>query len=220
VFAQRSSEKDLREKKCSARSSPEQAMPVSSAARGAAPALEVSSAGGHADRKEPSPALATPIPEALAAAVMPHRDALYTRALRLSGNRERARDLVQDTIERALRRRESFVSGTNLRAWLMTILTNRFLDLVRRDKLAAEVAIDDHDVAAEPLPEARVSPERLRAAVAALPDDLREVVTLHALDGRGYRDIAEQLGIPIGTVGTRLARARSRLLLELREETP
>ncbi|HVV86657.1 MAG TPA: RNA polymerase sigma factor [Kofleriaceae bacterium] len=156
-------------------------------------------------------------PQDLAADVASHHDALYARALRLCGNADQARDLVQDTVERALRRRDTFVAGTNLRAWLMTILSNRFLDVVRRDRIVKVVAIDDRDVAAEPPPpEARVSPEQLRAAVDALPPELREIVTLHALEGLGYRAIADRLRLPMGTVGTRLARARAQLHAALR----
>lgn len=163
------------------------------------------------------PAAEPSILDDLATRVAAHHDALYARALRLCGDADRARDLVQDTIERALRRRESFVAGTNLRAWLMTILGNRFVDVVRRDRVAREVAIDDGEVAAEaPTAAARVSDDELRAAVAALPRELREVVTLHALEGLGYREIAERLAMPIGTVGTRLARARGQLLAALR----
>lgn len=162
---------------------------------------------------------ASPSSDELAAAVASHRDALYGRALRLCGDGEQARDLVQDTMERALRRRESFVAGSNLRAWLMTILANRFLDVVRRARIVRVVAIEDREVAAEPPAEARVSAEQLRAAVAALPDELREIITLHAMDGLGYRAIADRLGLPMGTVGTRLARARAHLQTALRAAT-
>ena len=186
--------------------------------------LDLASGVGHAGGEcEAVPAGSPSIVDDLAAAVAAHQDALYARALRLCGNADRARDLVQDAIERALRRRESFVAGTNLRAWLMTILSNRFVDQVRRERVVREVAIEDREVAAEPPPaEARVTDEQLRAAVAALPADLREVVTLHALEGLGYRAIALRLRLPMGTVGTRLARARGQLLVALRaaEEAP
>jgi len=130
----------------------------------------------------------------------------------------RASDLVQDTLERALRKRASFLPGTNVRAWLLTIMTHLFLDQLRRKQIVSEVAsLDALEIAADPpVPELRVTTEELQAAVAELPEELRAVVRLHDLEGLGYRAIAERLGIPMGTVGTRLARARARLHTVLR----
>src|SRR5262245_27749219 len=83
--------------------------------------------------------------------VASQQDALMGRAMKLCGDPDRARDLVQDTLERALRKRASFIPGTNVRAWLMTILTNRFLDQLRRKKVVTEVAIvESLDVAEDP----------------------------------------------------------------------
>jgi RNA polymerase sigma-70 factor (ECF subfamily) len=146
-----------------------------------------------------------------------HQEALLARAIRLCADQDRARDLVQDTLERALRKRAAFVPGTNARAWLMTLLTNLFLDQLRRSKVVIEVGIESHDVVDDTPPdELRVTPEQLRGAVAALPNELREVIELHDLEGLAYRAISDRLGVPMGTVGTRLARARSRLQVALR----
>jgi RNA polymerase sigma-70 factor (ECF subfamily) len=138
------------------------------------------------------------------------RDALERRALRLSGNLEEARDLVQDTFERAWKLLDRFEPDMPPRAWLMTVLTNLFLDRVRHKRVAGEVPLSSDDVAfEEPPPE--VAPGEALAAVERLPSDLREVVELHDLRGMRYREIAERLSIPIGTVGTRLVRARAAL---------
>lgn len=151
--------------------------------------------------------------------ILAQHDLLLTRALRLAGTTEGAHDLVQDTIERALRRRASFVVGTSVRGWLLTILSNRFIDQMRRRQVVREETIGDHDVAADaPTTDLPVTADQLRAAVAALPDELRELVTLHDLEGKSYRDIAAALGVPMGTIGTRLARARAKLYQMLSAE--
>jgi len=155
------------------------------------------------------------------AMILAQHDLLLARAHRLAGTVEAAHDLVQDTIERALRRRDSFVVGTSVRGWLLTILSNRFIDQMRRRQVVREEAIGDHDVAVDaPTTELPVTADQLRAAVAALPSELREVVTLHDLEGKSYRDIAAALGVPMGTIGTRLARARTKLYQALRAEAP
>jgi RNA polymerase sigma-70 factor, ECF subfamily len=160
----------------------------------------------------------------LAARLEEHHAALLARALRLCADRDRARDLVQDTIERALRKRAAFVPGTNARAWLMTIMANLFVDQLRRSKVVVEVGLsaeDEGEVAEERAAvvggaELRITPEQLRAAVGALPAELQQVIDLHDLHGLAYKEIAERLAIPMGTVGTRLLRARSKLHAALR----
>jgi RNA polymerase sigma-70 factor (ECF subfamily) len=158
----------------------------------------------------------------LAALLEEHHAALLARALRLCADRDRARDLVQDTIERALRKRAAFVPGTNARAWLMTIMANLFVDQLRRRKVVVEVGLSAEDEVADERPaaaggaELRITPEQLRAAVGALPVELRQVIDLHDLHGLAYKEIAERLAIPMGTVGTRLSRARSKLHAALR----
>jgi RNA polymerase sigma-70 factor (ECF subfamily) len=196
-------------------------MPAGSALRTVAVDLDRRSAVGQAPAVE-GRASSRSDEDEFEATLLAHRDVLLARALRLAGNPEVARDLVQDTIERALRRRTSFVAGTNARAWLFTILTNRFLDQMRRNTVVTEVAFDGHDVAQDPPPtDFGVTADQLHAAVQALPVDLRQVVTLHDLEGASYRDIAARLQLPMGTIGTRLSRARARLsqVLRPRKET-
>jgi RNA polymerase sigma-70 factor (ECF subfamily) len=146
------------------------------------------------------------------------RAALEARALRLCGNADEARDLVQDTFERAWKLTGSFAPELPPRAWLMTVLTNLFLDRVRHQRVAAEVPLADNDKALDE-PPAGVSAEEALAALQQLPAELREVVELHDLRGMRYREIAERLAIPLGTVGTRLVRARLllRQILEPKE---
>jgi RNA polymerase sigma-70 factor, ECF subfamily len=143
---------------------------------------------------------------------------LYATALRLcGGNASDARDLVQDTLERGLQRIEQLPAGSNVRGWLGTILHNRFIDMCRTRSRVPVEALDEKaaDTLAQEEPaEAaweKVSAEDLRGAMDKLEDDLRQVCQLHGLERRPYKEIAHRLGIPIGTVGTRLIRARSRL---------
>jgi RNA polymerase sigma-70 factor (ECF subfamily) len=142
---------------------------------------------------------------------------LEALAMRLARNPAHAQDLVQDTLERGLRRAGGLPPDSNVRGWLIAVLHNLFIDDCRRRKRAPEaVPIDlDRDV---PAPEpssppawARISSEQLADAVAQLDAEFREVYRLHAVDGRSYDEIAEALGIPRATVGTRLYRARKKL---------
>jgi len=143
--------------------------------------------------------------------------ALVELAQRLCGNRADAEDLVQDTIERALRARYN-ERGTK-KGWLATILRNRFRDRCREVRLEPmPLASIDH----APTPESeelptwkRVRDEDLAAALAELDAGFREVYELHAR-GLSYAAIAAELGISINTVGTRLLRARAKLKQLLR----
>jgi RNA polymerase sigma-70 factor (ECF subfamily) len=139
---------------------------------------------------------------------------LSTIARRLCGNRHDADDLVQDTIERALRAGDSYSEhGTRL-GWLATILRNRFRDSYRMTRRQA-TPTGEPDVHAAPEPAAVAAWEHITAgqvaeAIAQLPQPFRRVYELHA-GGHAYTAIADELGIPVSTVGTRLARARGRL---------
>lgn len=153
--------------------------------------------------------------ERLLRAIGGFRHELHVRARALCRPPLDADDLVQDVLERALRSRAQLREAAQLRAWLFAILGNTFIDRIRHLRtVPASEPVDD----ALPTPEpdarpcwAELSAEQLRAAVARLPDDTREVYRLHALDGRDYIWIAEHLGIPKATVGTRLLRARKQL---------
>jgi len=155
-----------------------------------------------------------------------HLDALYRSALRLTHNRSEAEDLVQETCLRAFRGFHRFNPGTNCRAWLFTILRNAFLNRIRqagRDVLAGESADLESTTfpgVAETLP-ARGHPDEeffqtvlhgdVDRALKALPLPFREVVILADLEGLAYKEIAQVVGCPIGTVMSRLSRGRGLL---------
>src|ERR1019366_6848656 len=143
-------------------------------------------------------------------------DSLYRPALRLTHNRADAEDLVQDTYLKAFRAANRFEPGTNLRAWLFTILHNTARNRAR-DRARDTVAIDSDAVdraADAPAPGSRASapetPESallrdvlapdLQAAIDALPDTFRQAVWLRDVEEFSYAEIAEMLEIPIGTV--------------------
>lgn len=155
---------------------------------------------------------------------LPHLDTLYRVALRLTGDPAAAEDLVQDTMLRALRAWSSFRPGSNARAWLVTILRNQFINGWRSRK-RAPVAVDMDAIPeppdlGDPDPEGRFFDElvddEVLAAVDALPVDFREVLVLSDMEGLPYADIASTLGIPVGTVKSRLFRARRILQGRLR----
>jgi RNA polymerase sigma-70 factor (ECF subfamily) len=159
------------------------------------------------------------------AEALPHLDTLYRVALRLTGEPAAAEDLVQDTMLRALRAWQSFRPGSNARAWLVTILRNQFINGWRSRK-RAPTGVDMDSVPepadpGDPDPEGRffneLVDEEVLAAVDALPDDFREVLVLSDMEGLPYADIASSLGIPVGTVKSRLFRARRILQGRLRQ---
>lgn len=145
---------------------------------------------------------------------------LRRKALQLTRDGSAADDLVQDTIERALRYESHFHHGSNLRAWSFRIMTNRFISQRRRAGAERRVlersAVDPNGWAArEP---AKLLPGLSPAvgrALSALPGRLRALLTLVDLQGGSYRDAAEFFDIPLGTVMSRLHRARVRLKVEL-----
>jgi len=161
----------------------------------------------------PTAAPALPHPELLAAIPRLRR---YARVL--TGDPHRADDLVQDTLARAWEKRRLWRTGSDLRAWLFTIMHNIYMNqlaLVRRD--AANVSIDgDAGNAAWQLPVRanqmdRVELLELVAQIGRLSPDQREVLLLAAVEELRYEDIAIVLSVPIGTVMSRLSRARERL---------
>src|SRR5438094_1998746 len=146
---------------------------------------------------------------------MPLFDQLYNFAHWLTKDRSEAEDLVQETYVKALRGLSSFTAGTNFRAWMYRILRNTFL--TSRTGLKSMVSLDDEEnPTAEPSaggdPEslliARVDQEQIRAALEQLPVQHREVIVLCDVEEMTYREIAELMNIPIGTVMSRLSRAR------------
>ena len=142
-----------------------------------------------------------------------HEPALETFATRLCRDSSDARDLVQDTFERAFRAWSRLPADANVRAWLLTILHRLYIDRCRRSRRAAAATaelVELHPTVAPP-GWTGVNADRLAQAVASLDDEFRRAFELHALHGCSYKEIAVELGIPVATVGTRLLRARRKL---------
>ena len=162
-----------------------------------------------------------------------HMDALYATALRLTRSPADAEDLVQDTFLKVQRFHAHFEAGTNLRAWLFKILTNTFINKYRRQTRERNV-LDGIDQ--EPVGEGVMSSDSLRAltepdanalrpifareiqnALDALPDEYRSIILLADVEELSYKEIADVIGCPIGTVMSRLHRARKLVQKQLVE---
>jgi RNA polymerase sigma factor (sigma-70 family) len=136
----------------------------------------------------------------------------YARSL--TRDESEAEDLVQDTLVRAYEGRGSFRSGGNLRGWLLSILHNTFIDHRRRhvaEVRRLEQAATFVDTVAPPEQESRVRLQQVRAAFMSLPDEQRAALHLVAVEGLSYQEAANALKIPIGTLMSRLGRARAAL---------
>jgi RNA polymerase sigma factor (sigma-70 family) len=155
--------------------------------------------------------------------VVPHLDAAFNYARWLAGNEPDAEDVVQDASVRAFRFFSS-LRGEDARAWLLTIVRHAWYARLSSQR-AARTASLEYDEMADTRPEESLGPEallmqrqtvdRVRRAVEQLPVDFREVVVLRELEGLSYKEIAAIVGIPMGTVMSRLARARERLIAVL-----
>jgi RNA polymerase sigma-70 factor (ECF subfamily) len=159
-------------------------------------------------------------------AVMPHLDAAYNLARWLTRNEADAQDMVQEAYLRALRFFGGF-HGTDARAWLLTIVRNTCYTWLKR-KQGPEFSCDFEEAVMtkesdEPDPESshelKVQAQLINEAIEKLPVEFREVVILRELEELSYKEIAAITGIPIGTVMSRLSRARKRLLAYLRSAT-
>ncbi len=157
--------------------------------------------------------------------IRPHINDLFVRALRFERSPVEAWDLVQDTLERGLRHFSQFRPGTNIRVWLFTIMFHLFIDRCRRRSHEQLMEPFDADELPAPDPEP-VSPweglseANLNEALSRLEAPFREIVELHCGRRCSYREISERLHIPVGTVGTRLLRARRKLRSLLAEAAP
>lgn len=158
-------------------------------------------------------------------AVMPHMDAAYNLARWLTRNDVDAQDMVQEAYLRALRFFDGF-RGTDAKAWLLTIVRNTCYTWLRRNR-SPELSCDFDEVVLAresegPDPETeqlmKAQAQLVNDAIEKLPIEFREVVVLRELEELSYKEIAVVLGVPIGTVMSRLARARKRLLLLLQGE--
>ncbi|HWB61217.1 MAG TPA: sigma-70 family RNA polymerase sigma factor [Chthoniobacteraceae bacterium] len=161
----------------------------------------------------------TPTAAQFEEAILPHLDAAYNLARWLTGNDDDARDVAQEASLRAFKFFGGFRGG-NARAWLLTIVRNTFYNWLEKNRPRdiAAIAADDEllrieDVSVNPelLATRCANVEAVRAAIERLPVEYREVVVLRELEDYSYKEIAGVSGVPIGTVMSRLARARKQL---------
>jgi RNA polymerase sigma factor (sigma-70 family) len=160
--------------------------------------------------------------EHFAAVVMPHLDDAYALARWLSGNSADAEDIVQEACVRALRGLDRYAGG-NARAWLLTITRNTTFTWLARNRPKALAITEDienlirADDAATPEEAviAKADTAAIELAIASLPPPFKETLVLRDINGLSYREIAEITGVPLGTVMSRLARARGLLMAAL-----
>jgi RNA polymerase sigma-70 factor (ECF subfamily) len=140
-------------------------------------------------------------------------------ALSLTGNPTEADDLVQDTVERALKNIARWEPGTRLDSWMYRIAQNQFIDGLRRRRQHKSVPVEEaellHATEGERATEAKIMLARTMAAMQDLPEDQRVAVSLVLVEGFGYQEAADILNIPIGTLTSRLARGRETLARQL-----
>jgi RNA polymerase sigma-70 factor (ECF subfamily) len=156
---------------------------------------------------------------------LPHRNALYNYALKISGNSDDAQDLVQETYYKAYRHFDKFQTGTNSKAWMFMILKNSFINDYRKSKREPykldyeQIQNFYENVKSDRAQENNLDKEfyndllddELTEAIDQLPTKMREVFLLCDLDGNSYEETAELVGCPVGTVRSRLHRARHML---------
>jgi RNA polymerase sigma factor (sigma-70 family) len=151
--------------------------------------------------------------------VLPHLGDAYALAYRITGSHADAEDVLQEACLRAFRAVGDVVDSS-ARAWVMTIMRNAAFTWIRKNRPSAVFAVEDLEEVevaqadpGDPGPETMlIAKSDMETGIAALPDPFRETVILRDLHGLSYREIAERTKVPIGTVMSRLARARSRFL--------
>ncbi|QQS37317.1 MAG: sigma-70 family RNA polymerase sigma factor [Ignavibacteriales bacterium] len=160
---------------------------------------------------------------------IPHMDALYNFALRMTGDSDDADDLVQETYLKAFRFYDKFEKGTNCKAWLFRILRNTYINKYRKTKNEPDkVDYDEIENFYENIktPTANDShlekdiydkllDDELSNAIASLPEDFRTVIILCDIEGFSYEEIADFVDVPVGTVRSRLHRARKMMFTKL-----
>jgi RNA polymerase sigma-70 factor, ECF subfamily len=153
-------------------------------------------------------------------------DGLYSYALILTRNHEEAEDLVQETYVRAIPAMRRLRAGSNMKGWLFTILRNVWFNQLRKRRngpqmIAIEVGDGVADSIVEPSKDSydlyvsKVEAEQVRAAILELPADFREIILLREYEDLSYQEIASILDCPIGTMMSRLGRARAKLRTQL-----
>jgi len=156
--------------------------------------------------------------------VLPHLDAAYNLARWLAGNDHDAQDVAQEANLRAFRFFGSF-RGENARAWLLSIVRNTFYTWLHKNRPSNTIAInegileiEDISVSGEAVNPPFADADAVRRAIAELPVEFREIVILREMEGFSYKEIADLADVPIGTVMSRLARARKLLQKSLTRE--
>jgi RNA polymerase sigma-70 factor (ECF subfamily) len=154
--------------------------------------------------------------------VLPHLDAAYNLARFLMRNDQDAEDVVQEAALRAFRFFEGF-RGDNSRAWFLSIVRNTAFTALKRNRMDEETVVFDEELHGGAIPpmDAGIALDRardrqtVRVGIEQLPAEFREAITLRELEGMSYKEIADVAGVPIGTIMSRLARARRQLQLLL-----
>jgi len=160
---------------------------------------------------------------------LPHMEILYNYALRMTGNTEDAKDLLQETFLKAFRFWDKFEQGTNLRAWLFRIMKNTYINVYRKEAkepdkvdyndienyydLIRDQNSDDNDLQTKIF--GQLLDDDVSKALESLPEEFRTVVILCDIEGLSYEEIAEFSQIPVGTVRSRLHRGRKLLYAKL-----
>jgi RNA polymerase sigma-70 factor (ECF subfamily) len=150
--------------------------------------------------------------------IVPYIPNLRRYARALVGDRDGADDLVQDTLERAVRKFHLWRPG-DLRAWLFSIMHNVFVNQLKARKIGLDVEIDEN-FPAPPTPVTSLDLQDMQRALGTLAPEQREVVLLVALEDMSYADVSRALGIPMGTVMSRLSRGRERLRRVMDPDAP
>ena len=201
------------------------------------PALPLAQSDTDAEERDealvPSPDCATPATkdQVFQQEAIPLLDQLYGAALRMTRNRSDAEDLVQETFAKAYARFDSYTPGTNIKAWMYRILTNTYITQYRKDqrrpKRSGTDTVEDwqladaasHDAVGLKSAEAealeRMPSETIRDALESLAEEYRIAVYLADVEGFAYKEIAQILDVPIGTVMSRLHRGRAKLRKDL-----
>ncbi len=158
---------------------------------------------------------------------MPHLDAVYRAAVAMCGNREDAEDLAQTTFFKAFERFDTFKKGTNCKAWLLSILRNKWIDLMRHRGTVGQVLQIDESIIANQRQNdevkysncedllANFSDEQVIKVLKSLPDEQRFALFLVDVEQLSHEEVAEIMNVPIGTVKSRASRARAVLRTKL-----